>query len=140
MSEKRWRTLEQGVPGLDTGIEQAAGFILAEPGEFRLPVGHGHAEKSHVAAALAEFSLVLVAVERQFEPLRLEFGEGGAERRDRFGGRPFGIGNYEDAERRTRQGPEVPQVRQHLPEIPDTKIVKTKKEFASHTMNIVNSS
>ena len=111
---------------LEARLQQAAGFVLAEPSKFSLATRDAHAEKPHVAAPLAEFRLVLVAVKRQFETFVPQLGKSLAEHTDRFFRGPFGIGNHKYTERRTGQGPQVPQIRNDLLEIPDTEIVKAE--------------
>ena len=99
-----------------------------------------HADKPHVAAALAELSLVLVTVQGEFKALRTEFHQGFAKANHRIGVGALGRGNHKHAKGTPREFGKRMQNGNALLVVPNTEVVKAEKEFASHAMNIVNSS
>ena len=60
-------SFHQLVPSLQTAPQQPLRLVLAESSKFGLALGQVHADKPHVAAALAELRLVLVAVKGQLK-------------------------------------------------------------------------
>ena len=96
-----------------------------------------HADNPHVAAALAEFRLVLVAMQRKLKAFRLQAEKRLTKPLHHFGRSLLRIRNHQHAERRSDQALEVLENRGYLLEVPDAEIMKAEEEFASHALKIV---
>ena len=76
-------------------MQKAARLVLGKPREFSLATREVHAHKPRIAAALAEFCLVLKAMQCKFKTFGLKLHESHAEIFNSFVRSVFRIWNHE---------------------------------------------